>query len=378
MEIVVDTIIIGGGFSGLFLAEGFIKSGYNSFLLSERNKKHLGGHAISGGIKVGLLPAGEKTKRELHLESYKSYQETFLRKYKKFLINPRKRNIQFDFQSAHLINKYYHSYIMKETNAKIIAALLYESIKEKIVFSSVCKIDRSADGYYVHFSNNTTVICKNIIIATGRDRLIVSILENIGQLYINKDDYLFGCRVTFPAESAEKIYNYQPDFKIKNNDLYQTYCFNYRGKICSYIYNGYKIYAGALNENSKTGNCFIGSRKNISPDTILKNLDQPFKVRYKQFSNMKLPKIIAQDSSSLCNFIDNFENVLNLKINTMYFPALEQFWPKPVLKTRILESQSLPNVYFIGDASGIAFGFLQCYITANYLIECMRKNNVFH
>ncbi len=63
-EIMVETVIVGGGFSGLFLADSFIKSGYNSFLLMERHKNTMGGYAVLGGIKVSLLPAGESTKKD--------------------------------------------------------------------------------------------------------------------------------------------------------------------------------------------------------------------------------------------------------------------------------------------------------------------------
>jgi len=206
---------------------------------------------------------------------------------------------------------------------------------------------------------------------------MVSVLKEIGQIFAHKHDLLFGCRVTFDSENAERLYNYQPDFKIKDDKLYQTYCFNYRGTINSYFYNKHKIYAGSFNEKSRTGNCFVGCRKIVTPESILKRINLPLKISYQHFRTSNWLKLLRQDYSGLCNFIDKFGKTFDLKIRNLYFPSLEQFWPKPALRGRSLESKSLPNVYFVGDASGISFGFLQCYVTTNFFIENFRKNNVF-
>ena len=96
-EIIVETVIIGGGFSGLFLADSFIRLRYDSFLLIERHKNTLGGYAVQGGIKVGLLPAGERTKKILHLDSYELYESQFLQTYERYLIKPSKGNLGIDW-----------------------------------------------------------------------------------------------------------------------------------------------------------------------------------------------------------------------------------------------------------------------------------------
>ena len=372
-KIIVETAIIGGGFSGLFLADSFIKSGYDSFVLLERHKNALGGYAVRGGIKIGLLPAGEITKKILNIKSYELYENQFVKAYDKYLIKPKTMALGISLERTPLINKYYYSYILQKVNAKNLIKNLYSRIGRKVLLSSVRYIVKNTgNSYDIHLENKITITCKNIIVATGRNYQAMMMLKEIGQIFIDKHDLLIGCRITFDSKSAEYLYRYQPDFKIKNKKLCQTYCFNYRGSINSYFYNNHKIYAGSFNEESKTGNCFIGCRKTTTAESVLKQIEQPFKISYNHLITEKWPKQLKNECSKITDFIEYFKVTFNLKIKNLYFPALEQFWSKPKLRKRSLESASLPNVYFIGDASGVSFGFLQCYITANLLAEHIR------
>lgn len=79
----------------------------------------------------------------------------------------------------------------------------------------------------------------------------------------------------------------------------------------------------------------------------------------------------------LLNTVADMRDKLGFNFKSFYFPALEQFWDRPDLKPNSLESKQLSNLYFIGDASGIAFGVLQCYITAKFALEEIRRKNVF-
>lgn len=103
----IETVIIGGGFSGLFLSDGLIGKGYRSFLLIERSHKKLGGYAILGSIKVGLLPAGEKTRRALPPGSYEYFQKQFLSRFGGYLYSLPKAPIDIHFASIGLVNKWY-------------------------------------------------------------------------------------------------------------------------------------------------------------------------------------------------------------------------------------------------------------------------------
>lgn len=374
----IETVIIGGGFSGLFLADSFIYSGYTSFLLLERHQKNLGGYSIMGDIKVSLLPAGEKTKNALQNSRYEMYAKRFLEKFDKFLIKPSQDTLEINIYVAGLQNKFYNSYILPKRSAKKLITSLLKAIEYKLLFIPVNEIKKHDNEYLIILKNSLTIKCKNIIIATGRDPTSVAILKKIGQSYINKHDLLFGCRATFDSKLAEKLYMYQPDFRLKDKNNYQTYCFNYKGRIYSYYYKGYKIYSGTLNENCKMGNCFVGRKRLVKPEFILSKINKPFTIDLAEFIKLDWPKSLEQDFLGLCKFIDKLEKNFGLKIKKLFFPALEQFWPKPILKLPSLESNSLPNVFYIGDSSGISYGFLQCYITANLLSEHFRKNNDFH
>ena len=63
-------------------------------------------------------------------------------------------------------------------------------------------------------------------------------------------------------------------------------------------------------------------------------------------------------------FLRKLTNSFGLKFSSFHFPAMEQFWPTPNLAPPSLESQVLPGVYYLGDASGVSFGVLQGFVTA--------------
>jgi len=58
---IINTIIIGGGLSGLFCADKLIERQDNDFLLIETTTKNLGGFSLWGDMKIGMPPAGTKT-----------------------------------------------------------------------------------------------------------------------------------------------------------------------------------------------------------------------------------------------------------------------------------------------------------------------------
>lgn len=364
----VETAIIGGGFSGLFFAHGLLQRGYESFCLIERDKKSLGGFASRGGIKVGLLPAGEKTKRALNCKDYRSLQSRFLSEYDDKLIKIQKRRLNQEFKFESLHNKYYESYILTQKNAFLILKKLKHSLKRKILYSSLRKIEKNGKFYVLSLENGKNIQCNNLVISSGRDPGIVDIMTGIGQQYNRKHDMLFGCRATFESRSATHLFEFQPDFRIKDTNTFQTYCFNYRGDLTAYDYKKFRIYAGSFKEHGDIGNCFIGRRLISIPDLILKKYTNIHHFNFIDLQN-KRSKYPNSEIKKLCNFLRILECNTGIKFLDLYFPALEQFWPRPKLKPASLESSSLRSVFFIGDSSGISFGFIQCYITANLLLK---------
>lgn len=369
---IVETAIIGGGFSGLFFADGLAKKGDGSFILIEKRRNKLGGYAIFGGIKIGLLPAGNRTLKDLPPGLYQYYEKQFVKKYEKYLIAPHKKIKNIDFRLHGLTNKFYYSYILTKAKGLSLISKLQSDIRNKIIYSEVINIKKVSDNYVLYLKNDLIIKCRKLIIASGRNCSAIALMERIGQVYVRKHDLLLGCRVTFDSESAKDLFYYQPDFKIRGTNSYQTYCFNYRGDINSYEYNKNKIYSGSFNKNRISGNCFIGRREITTPEAVFKKFKKPLKISYDKLSKMKWPKSM-DDFHGLYKFMGKIEKYLGLKFYDLYFPALEQFWPRPKIKPFSLESTTLPNVYFIGDASGISFGFLQCYITANALLKRGRK-----
>ena len=67
---------------------------------------------------------------------------------------------------------------------------------------------------------------------------------------------------------------------------------------------------------------------------------------------------------------------LKVNFHEFLFPAFEQFWARPVLKDNSMQSATLPNVYFAGDASGISCGVLQGYVTARKTLEELKNSTL--
>jgi hypothetical protein len=146
----------------------------------------------------------------------------------------------------------------------------------------------------------------------------------------------------------------------------------------SYKYNNRIIYSGSLDERRLTGNSFIGKRLICSPEVELKKIQGHKKISYEQFLHYNWPKTIKVIFQGIGNFMNKLEQLCELKFTYIYYPALEQFWPRPNINNMTLESTSLPNVFYPGDASGISFGVVQCYITSKVLVNELENRNVFH
>ena len=373
----IETVIIGGGFSGLFFCDRLNANGYRSFTLIEQNKDRLGWFAILGGIKIGLLPAGEKTRKVLPPGSYEYFSKEFPRRFGMFLRRNSRVPIDIDFASVGLVNKLYDSYILTKANARNLVFELQKKIKEHILYELVDNISHDSDGFEVHLNNDKSIKCRYLVIASGRYFAIQSLMEQLGQRFSKVNDFLFGCRACFNAMNTERIFKHQPDFKVKDVNCYQTYCFNYKGNINLYKYNDKRIYSGSLNEKRSIGNCFIGRRVLSTPEAVLSMFEKPIKVNYNDFLQGNWPDSLKDDFHGIAHFMNKLSKLLKIEFVHLHFPALEQFWPKPAINAMSLESNNLANVFYIGDASGISYGILQCYVTSNILIGELAKRHVF-
>ena len=363
-----STIILGGGFSGLFFASSFKK--YNdSFLLIEKTKTNIGGYASLGGIKVGLFPAGRLTATYLSAISYSEVTNEFIHKYDQYFTEfNNNRNYKGIFRS--LKNKYYDSIIIEHDNIKSLITSLRNKVESNIVYSDVVSIKVNPNNNYIlHLKNGDIYYCSRLIIASGRNESLLSILKKAGEKFHLKRKILIGCRACFDPNTALSLFNYQHDFKVKSDTDFQTYCFNYRGALHKIKHLNTHYFVGSFNMRSKIGNTFIGKKINIDNFEEISSF-----LTYCTVSNQKLTNALQnirdkEYKIGLQNFIKQLSLETGLKFTSFHFPALEQFWPRPILNLNSLESESIPNVYYIGDASGVSFGILQCFITAKAAIK---------
>ncbi|WP_319522040.1 NAD(P)-binding protein [uncultured Desulfosarcina sp.] len=370
----IKIVVIGAGFAGLSFCEALSNSNFNSFLLIEKKRSSLGGYASLGGIKVGLLPAGQRTADYFSKSDYDFYTHAFLRKYSNYLSTFNKSKTVLNLPD-NVTNKYYKSFIIENKSIKNILASLTSKLSNKILFSEVESINRAYnESYSILFSDGNQINCDTIVIASGRSEKIFFCLRKLNESFNTTKDLIVGCRVTFEPESAERIFSYQHDFKIKSETKMQTYCFNYRGNLNTYKYLNNLIYAGSFDIKSNIGNTFLGKKTKICYLDAIKLFPQAI---IKKFDNLVsyLEQInFANIKQDFLEFISIMCDSMNINLYQYYFPALEQYWPSPILKDNSLESMNIPNIYYIGDSSGVSYGFLQCYITACILSKKILYN----
>lgn len=373
-----DLGIIGGGLSGLFASYILNKHHKDVSFLAFNSTSRLGGYASLGGMKIGLLPAGNKTAEILSYDFYKKATDEFID-----LFIPSFRGTKYEpkliIKEKSFFNKFYLSSILTKNLVYKLIAELKADTTNNIKFDNIKTIHLNSDRYIIKTSAGKTFQFKTLIIATGRDEKVINKLKNIGCTYDNKPDLLIGCRALFQPNSATKYFIHQPDFKLKFKNGFQTYCFNHTGKLLEYNYSLHKFYSGTYKKTSNIGNVFLGKREKKSyTEALNKYTPGVFSLDGNIEKDATCKNILDSDyRDELLNTVADMRDKLGFNFKSFYFPALEQFWDRPDLKPNSLESKQLSNLYFIGDASGIAFGVLQCYITAKFALEEIRRKNVF-
>lgn len=324
---VIDYVVIGAGFSGLFFCNELSRRNIR-YLLLEKSISSLGGLAIKGGMKIGLLPAGEKTKMQLPTGQYEQFQAKFLNEYTPYLVKESKNEINSAAFSDDFRNKYYESLLLSKEAGHELVYKLYVAVKQHTIFKEIRSVTKGENGYRISLTDNTVILCKQLVIASGRGYEVYNMLKHMGIEFVDKVDFLFGYRIVFDSKNAKPLFDYQVDFKVKGDENCQNYCFNYRGKIISYMYRNYKVFSGVFDKSFAFGNCFVGKRIQANAiDELIKH-PQPRVIAYQNFKGNDYFSEINRKYSGIDVLINNMAQKFDLNITKICFPALEQFWPR--------------------------------------------------
>jgi uncharacterized FAD-dependent dehydrogenase len=332
MTIETDIIIIGGGPSGLFLANELKSEGSSHFYLIEKDSANLGGLASLDYMKIGLLPAGAKTAEWLNYKRYEKFAEQFLNTYHDKLKEVGKESLGTKVLNPKLSRKYYESLLLPKEEFKSIIDNLKNKLSDQILFDTVTSINKENELFRVTLYSGKEIFCKKLIVASGRNDSVSCELEKNGEQFSRLNNMYFGCRACFEPTNADKLYLDQVDFRVSNPNGFQTYCFNYNGTIQELKYNGNKYYSGTLTPGSTVGNVFIGKRMRLSSEEVLKLRGISPRDKNGQFSNGFLGPKYKKYFEQLTDFVGELESEYNLKFTELLFPALEQFWARPILQ----------------------------------------------
>lgn len=368
----VTTCILGGGLSGLFAGHFLERIRLRSYVVVNDNEV-LGGYAAKGGMKVGFLPAGEKTAKILGNDYYEESTNQFIAKYTPG-IDSSPRNKFINFNSEHFTNKYYESALLTKQDVGKMVTELKNEIRHNLIISPILTVYAHKDGYKIETATQN-ITCKYLIIASGRDDNTTTILSHMGTKYEENVPLLTGCRASFTSDSVDTYFYHQRDFKIKFTNGFQTYCFNKSGPLYAYKHRGTSIFSGTFSPSGTIGNVFIGKRTTTTFNKAIETLNNVrFTIRNSNLEDFDLLPI--RDESFKKEFkhtLTVMKNDLRFNFLSFHFPALEQFWPRPALREHSLESAQHNNLFFIGDCSGVSFGVLQCYVTAKFVVDRIRR-----
>lgn len=362
---VSNTVIIGGGPSGIFAALELSKNNINTILMERESK--LGGMAFQFDVNLDYskgLPLrsplgkqifGNRTiankliayvhgiLKNLGLPISESLQNT---KYKNPICLQNIKNIQYIDPGIIPVHKKNIDYILNNLEKEL-------RINKNLKILLNCNAEIVHRGKYKRWqvigknqNNLIRIEADNVIIATGRRSVkwVIKILENLRIPYLNNPEVDIGIRIEGLSKYfkclTEKSLNPKIIIKYKNT-LTRTFCWCVGGKVISYEFCGAKILDGQHSYLNPTLNTNFGIVTTISLPTGSSNT--VFGINFAKFLNsVGAGEVIIQ---LLRDFIKNKQtisreinsNIVQPTLNNVKIANIRAFLP-PLMADRIIQT----------------------------------------
>lgn len=399
-----DVIIVGGGISGLTIANELSRRSCCRILLLEKGPTYqerlkaidpnllegLGGAGTIGGGKLCYPPASAAIWRKTNMRSsvyLHSLLEPYMNSKPTRQISDDKtidQNFDCNFQYKFYEKKYASELISKTEMATFIQGLIDKAKNYSVAIRTECKMigytsfrGEKLVAYVDNTGNTRSASSQHLVFACGR-----SSAEQLTQLfpksYIIQQPADLGIRLVFPRRSQSAFSQIGKDIKLKanyGNVSVRTFCVCSGGKLAKINYHGQDYFDGHFgNDITSEVNLGILAR---SPECVGTKAAIDFIKSYQDMVNEHI---------SLAWFLRNWSDLAKTDAHRDIFAAIAQFCRyllnsgkfsadpeeitvampsvdrySPIIKTNRHFCTNDPGVWVVGDAAGISRGFVQSF-----------------
>lgn len=395
MFMVYDTIVIGGGVSGLMTAY-CLKLQKRKVLVVERGhqfyeRNHdnpfdvangIGGSGLFSDGKVSLFPSATRLwrlEKEGLKEGYKEVAD-FLNIFNVNLPAFSDEWTEVTPNESCFVEKKYDSFILSQEQRMMIAFKLIQTIGPDNVLadSNVVRITCKNNAFEVVAKNNSVdsfYRSHTVVLAGGKHQFEALQNRISGLQYEQYGRYEVGIRVECPSIAFDFYDNPQKDIKLieKVGDYeIRTFCCCKGGRVLESCSDGFVSHNGTSNDFKATEMTNIGFIVTIPVEIIdekLKSYLQDKKsetISLIHFLSKKDVVLSKEVDDIIRSFIKNkFPKMAASSGSVVYFPEFERFGSFPMLDDNLRVEKS--GIWLTGDSTGLFRGLLPAFVSGSFV-----------
>lgn len=394
---VYDTIVIGGGVSGLMAAYSLTLQNRRVLVVERGHQFYerlhekpfdvangVGGSGLFSDGKLSLFPSATqlwKLKKDSLLQAYKDVSD-FLQPFDIALPPFSEYWMGSSSEESSLIEKNYKSLILSKDQRIMIAFKLIQKIgPERIVADTeIVRLTRNDNVFELVAQNSLTkelYQTHTVIMAGGKhqfDAMLPS-LSNIQFECFNR--YEIGMRVECPNNHFDFFESEQSDVKlIEKVGRYEirTFCCCKGGRVLESIADGFVSYNGTSSDFDKSDYSNIGFIVTIPPENIDEDFIQELKSKKASTTSLltfvagEIELISAEVDNAIRNFIKNrFPRMAKCAESQIYYPEFERFGSYPILEDKLQLDRS--GIWLAGDSTGKFRGLLPSFVSGAFVAK---------
>lgn len=391
LDIVYNTLVIGGGVAGLAAAYQLTKYNRRILVVDQGSQlfmrsrecpydvsNGIGGAGLYSDGKLSLYPSATKLwtlNRNMLENSYRAFQEFLLQFHLMLPDFPQDIDTPKPFEPV--MCKQYDSLILSlEQRMQIIYAMAMEvGAANMLTDTTITTIDKKGGYYHITLTTkgiSRTIVAESVILAGGKYSFdyLRRISKNItyGE---TQERYEVGIRIECANESFDLYEDKQPDVKIidKSNDNHiRTFCCCRDGVVVRNQSYEFESYNGSSGENITKGKTNIGILVHILPSEAME-----MRIKYTNnevaYPRIPISRFINGEEIIFTETIDEkireFIRVNFPKMSAsnaeIYYPAFERFGTYPILSNSLRYGKE--NIWVVGDATGIFRGMMPAFVS---------------
>lgn len=404
--IIYNSIIVGGGVSGLMAAYK-LKSLGNRLLVIERGKdvflrrkalpfdvaNGIGGAGLYSDGKLSMYPSATQLWQLNETELKSSYVgiKNFLHDFSIDISDFPDMPKEPIFEDAQEIrHKCYQSILLSSEQRMGITYRMAMTIGSENILTDaevikIRKVDGRYEVVYVKGGQKITLITESIVLAGGKHcySFLRETMDDISEPELFEKTEI-GIRIECPNESFDYYDDEQPDVKLicqneKEKEL-RTFCCSRDGIVLQSESYGYIGYNGASCEISRTGKTNIGILIMTEGEKAIKMRNDIKQLGHLQGASLPLQDFLDGNKLLISKNIDldirNFVNRCFPKMKgaegIVYFPSIEKLGCYPVLTSTLKLGDE--NIWICGDATGRFRGLLPAFISGMLVADCLSKS----